>query len=221
MYPDLTIDDAYRIQAEWLSYKLARGERLIGHKIGLTSRAMQQAMNITTPDSGFLTDKMVFEPDSELVAAHFCDPKLEVELAFVLAQDLAGADLTVDDVLDATEYVTPAVELIAARSYRSDPQTERTRTSSTRSPTMPLTPALSVVADKWLHAKSTWAGQRTRPPKRCDRRRRGWPQGVLGHPAKGIAWLAQRYAEQDLTLEAGHDHPCRILHAATRHPGWR
>ena len=101
-FPDLTIDDAYVIQAEWQKLKIARGEKLVGHKIGLTSRAMQAAMNIDTPDSGFLTDKMVFEPDSQLAAADFCDPKLEVELAFVLAHDLAGADLSVDDVLDAS-----------------------------------------------------------------------------------------------------------------------
>ena len=127
-YPDLTIDDAYAIQAEWLKLKLARGEQLVGHKIGLTSRAMQAAMNIDTPDSGFLTDRMVFEPDRELPAGDFCDPKLEIELAFVLATDLAGSDLSTDDVLDATEYVVPAVELIAARSFRRDPDTGRTRT---------------------------------------------------------------------------------------------
>jgi 2-oxo-hept-3-ene-1,7-dioate hydratase len=203
VYPDLTLDDAYRIQAEWLSRRLARGERLVGHKIGLTSRAMQQAMNITTPDSGFLTDKMVFEPDSELVAAHFCDPKLEVELAFVLAQDLAGADLSVDDVLDATEYVTPAVELIAARSYRRDPRTQRIRT------------VVDTVADNAADAGIVCGGRRV-APREVDL---GWVSalahrngvieetgvaaGVLGHPAKGIAWLAHRYGEQDLTLEAG------------------
>ena len=127
-YPDLTIDDAYVIQAAWQEIKLARGEVLVGHKIGLTSRAMQASMNITTPDSGFLTDRMVFEPDTRLVAADFCDPKLEIELAFVLNTDLAGDDLSADDILDATEYVVPAIELIAARSFRRDPDSGRTRT---------------------------------------------------------------------------------------------
>ena len=78
--PELTIDDAYAIQAAWKDLRLARGEQMVGHKIGLTSRAMQAAMNITTPDSGFLTDAMVFEPDSELDAATFCDPKLELSV---------------------------------------------------------------------------------------------------------------------------------------------
>ena len=122
VHPDMTMDDAYRVQAAWLRRKLARGQELVGHKIGLTSRAMQAAMNITTPDSGFLTGDMVFEPDSTLDAGRFCDPKLEIELAFVLAADLAGEDLSVDDVLDATDHVSPAVELIAAPAPRPEPQ---------------------------------------------------------------------------------------------------
>ncbi|MEL6982319.1 MAG: 2-oxo-hepta-3-ene-1,7-dioic acid hydratase, partial [Actinomycetota bacterium] len=128
VYPDMTIDDAYRVQAAWLELKLARGETMAGHKIGLTSRAMQAAMNITTPDSGFLTDAMVFEPDSTLTAAEFCDPKIELELCFVLAENLSGPDLTIDQVLDATDHISPAIELIAARSHRRDPETGRTRT---------------------------------------------------------------------------------------------
>ena len=68
-YPHMTIDDAYRVQAAWLEIRLARGERVVGHKIGLTSRAMQQAMSIDTPDSGFLTDAMVFAPGEPIAAA--------------------------------------------------------------------------------------------------------------------------------------------------------
>lgn len=107
VHPEMTIDDAYRVQAAWQVAKMSRGETLIGHKIGLTSRAMQAAMNISTPDSGFLTSEMVFSPNTTLTASDFCDPKLEIELAFVLAADLTGSNLTVDDVLDATEYVSP------------------------------------------------------------------------------------------------------------------
>jgi len=203
VHDDLTIDDAYVIQAQWLERKLERGETLVGHKIGLTSRAMQQTMNITTPDSGFLTNKMVFEPNDELVAADFCDPKIEIELAFVLATDLAGLDLTVDDVLDATEYVVPAVELIAARSYRRDPATDRTRT------------VVDTIADNAANAGIICGGRKV-APREIDLRwvgalgsrngvieETGVAAGVMGHPAKGIVWLARRYAEQGLTLEAG------------------
>lgn len=203
VHPGMTIDDAYLVQRAWLSRKLDRGERLIGHKIGLTSRAMQIAMNITTPDSGFLTDKMVFAPNSTLDANDFCDPKLEVELAFVLASDLAGPDLTIEDVLDAAEYVTPAVEIIAARSFRRDPRTGRSRTVE------------DTISDNAADAGIVRGGEPV-GPRDVDLRwvgalafrngvieETGLAAGVLGHPALGITWLARRYAEQGLTLEAG------------------
>jgi 2-oxo-hept-3-ene-1,7-dioate hydratase len=202
--PDMTIDDAYVVQAAWRELKLARGEVMIGHKIGLTSRAMQTAMNITTPDSGFITDAMVFPPDSELRADDFCDPKLEIELAFVLADDLAGTDLSVDDVLDATDYVMPSVELIAARSYRTDPNTGRTRT------------VVDTIADNAANAGIVTGGKPV-GAREVDLRwvgalgyrngvieETGVAAGVLDHPALGIVWLAKRYAEQGLALEAGH-----------------
>ena len=202
-YRDMSMDDAYRIQAAWLQRKLSRGETMFGHKIGLTSRAMQAAMKITTPDSGFLTNAMVFEPESELAASSFCDPKLEVELAFVLSRDLAGPDLSVDDVLDATDYVSPAIELIAARSYRTDPTTGRTRG------------VCDTIADNAADAGIIVGGKRVKP-REVDLRwvhalayrngeieETGVAAGVLDHPARGIAWLARRYHEQGLTLEAG------------------
>lgn len=203
VYPDLTIDDAYAIQAAWREVKLARGETIVGHKIGLTSRAMQAAMNITTPDSGFITNAMVFAPDAQLIADDFCDPKLEIELAFTLSTDLAGADLTVDDVLDATDYVQPAVELIAARSFRKDPTSGRTRT------------VIDTISDNAANAGIVSGGKKV-APREIDLRwvsalgyrngiveETGVAAGVLDHPALGIVWLARRYAETGQRLEAG------------------
>jgi 2-oxo-hept-3-ene-1,7-dioate hydratase len=203
LFPDLTLDDAYRIQAEWQQLRLARGETMVGHKIGLTSRAMQAAMNIDTPDSGFITDVMSFTGGVELSAAHFTDPKLEVELAFVLGADLDRPDLTVDEVLDATEYVVPALELIAARSHRRDPETSRTRT------------VVDTVADNAANAGIITGGRKI-APRELDLRwlsamlyrndvveETGVAAGVLDHPANGIVWLARRYAEQGMKLEAG------------------
>lgn len=204
IYPDMTIDDAYAVQAAWLEIKLARGETLAGHKIGLTSRAMQTAMHITTPDSGFLTNEMFFAPNSTLQASDFCDPKLEIELAFTLSRDLGGSDLTVDDVLDATESVAPAIELIAARSFRRDPDTDRTRT------------VVDTISDNAADA-GIIVGPDSIAPRDTDLRwvsalgyrngtieETGVAAGVLDHPARGIVWLARRYAEQGLVLEAGH-----------------
>ncbi len=207
VHPDMTLDDAYRVQAVWQDLRLARGEILVGHKIGLTSRAMQQAMRIDTPDSGFLTDAMVFAPDSEIGAGAFTDPKVEVELAFVLGRDLTappgGPDLTIDDVLDATDHVTPAVELLAARSMRIDPDSGRTRT------------VVDTVADNAADAGIVCGG-RAIGPRETDLRwvggvlsrngtveETGLAAGVGGRPALGIVWLARRYAEQGLALLAG------------------
>jgi 2-oxo-hept-3-ene-1,7-dioate hydratase len=203
VHPDMSMDDAYRVQNAWLGIKTARGEVVVGHKIGLTSRAMQAAMQIDTPDSGFLTEAMVFAPDSTIEAGRFTDVKLEIELAFVLATDLSGTDLTIDDVLDATEYVTPSIELIASRTFRIDPQTGRTRT------------VIDTIADNAADAGIVCGG-RPVGPRDVDLRwigamgsrngvieETGLAGAVLGHPANGIVWLARRYAEQGLTLEAG------------------
>ncbi len=202
-HPDMTIDDAYLVQAAWRDLRIARGETMVGHKIGLTSRAMQAAMNIDTPDSGFITDVMVVDAGSELVADHYGDPKLEVELAFVLGADLDRADHTIDEILDATEYVVPALELIAARSHRRDPDTGRTRT------------VVDTISDNAANAGIITGGVKVKP-RDVDLRwvsamlyrnniveETGVAAGVLDHPANGIVWLARRYAEQGLRLEAG------------------
>ena len=203
VYPNMTTEEAYRVQAAWLEIRLARDERVIGHKIGLTSRAMQQAMSIDTPDSGFLTDAMVFAPGEPISAADFCDLRLEVELAFVLADDLYGADLGVDGVLDATDHVTAAVELIASRTPRTDPASGRIRT------------VIDTIADNAADAGIVTGGTPV-GPRDADLRwvgaiaycngtveETGLAAGVLDHPANGIVWLARRYAEQGRSLRAG------------------
>lgn len=208
LFPDTTIEDAYRIQAAWQGIKEARGEVLVGHKIGLTSRAMQMAMNIKTPDSGFLTDQMVFEAGAQIPAADHLDPKIEVELAFVLASDLDEATVTTDEfgiemVLDATDYVVPALELIAARSFRRNPETGRTRT------------VVDTISDNAANAGIITGGNQI-GPRETDLRwvgalltrndvieETGLAAGVLGHPASGIVWLAKRYVEHGMVLEAG------------------
>ena len=203
VHPHMTVDEAYRVQAAWLDIRLARGERVIGHKIGLTSRAMQQAMSIDTPDSGFLTDAMVFAPGKPIVTADFCDLRLEVELAFVLSEDLSGAELGIDDVLDATDHVTGAVELIAARTPRTDPATGRTRTVVD---TIADNAAdAGIVTGGWpvgpRDADLRWAGAIAHRNGAVEET--GLAAGVLDHPANGIVWLARRYAAQGMTLHAG------------------
>jgi 2-oxo-hept-3-ene-1,7-dioate hydratase len=202
-YPDMTIADAYAVQRAWVGRQIADGARLVGHKIGLTSVAMQQAMGIDEPDYGALLDHMVFDDGSAIPADRWIDPKVEVELAFVLGERLEGADVTVFDVLEATRYVVPAVELIDARSHRVDPATGRRRT------------VRDTISDNAANAGIVTGGRPVRPLD-VDLRwvgallqrngvieESGVAAAVLNHPANGIAWLARRYADHGEALEAG------------------
>jgi 2-oxo-hept-3-ene-1,7-dioate hydratase len=203
-FPEMDIDDAYAIQKAGIALKLAEGRKVVGHKIGLTSRTMQRSMNINTPDSGVLLDNMVFEEGTELVAADFLDPRIEVELAFMLHSPLGQSiNTTIFDVLSATEYVIPAVELIAARSYRVHPETKYVRN------------VRDTIADNAANAGIITGGKAVKPDE-IDLRwvgalcfkngvleETGVSAGILNHPAKGIAWLANRYAEQGMLLQPG------------------
>src|SRR5687767_14477865 len=122
-FPGMTVEDGYAISRAWVNMKLAQGRTVRGHKIGLTSRAMQQASQIDEPDYGTLLDDMFFEP-GDIPTDRFIAPRVEVELAFVLKRKLEGSHISVEQVLDATEYVTPAIEIIDARiEQRSEEHT--------------------------------------------------------------------------------------------------
>jgi len=202
-YPQMDLTDAYAIQQAWVDMKLARGRTIIGRKIGLTSRAMQQAMQIDEPDFGTLLDDMLFDDGADIETARFTDPRIEVELAFVLGEDLSGAHLTASDVLAATRYVVPALELIAARSHRVDPETGQPRG------------VLDTVSDNAANA-GIIVGGRPVQPDACDLRwisallykngvieESGVAAAVLNHPANGIVWLARRFAQHGIALRAG------------------
>ncbi|WP_010138500.1 2-oxo-hept-4-ene-1,7-dioate hydratase [Oceanicola sp. S124] len=202
-YPDLQMADSYAIQNAWLQLKQDRGLTLRGHKIGLTSRAMQQAVGIDTPDYGFLTDDMFLEDAAQIDTGRLIEPRIEAELAFVLAEDLSGPDCTLHDVLDATAWITPALELLDARIRRIDPDSGRRRT------------VLDTVADNAANSAIICGGLTVRPMD-LDLRRAGvvtlrngiveetgLAAGVLNHPANGIAWLANRLAPWGVTLKKG------------------
>lgn len=201
-FPDMDIADSYAIQDAWMSLKLAQGRCVRGRKIGLTSRVMQQAMHIDEPDYGTLLDDMFFEDGAEIEAARFTDPRLEVELAFVLKRRLTG-QVTLFEVLDATDHIIPAVEIIAARSFRVDPETGRPRTMR------------DTIADNAASAGVVTGGRPVKPGQ-VDLRwvgallhrngvieESGLAAAVLGHPARGIAWLAGKFAPHGIALEPG------------------
>lgn len=202
-YPDMSMEDAYAIQKAWMDIKKGEGRDVIGYKVGLTSRAMQMTMQIDEPDYGTLLDDMMFEDGSDIEAAQFTDPRIEVELAFVLKDRLEGANISIFDVLNATDYVIPALELIAARSYRVDPENGYVRK------------IFDTISDNAANAGIIMGG---RPIKPMDMDLRwvgallyrngvieetGVAAGVLNHPANGIAWIAKRFAPHGIALEAG------------------
>ena len=202
-YPEITIDDAYAIQKSWVTAKIAAGRRMIGHKIGLTSKAMQSASQISEPDFGTLLDDMQFPDGSEIPMSRFIVPMVEVELAFILGKRLAGERVTTFDVLSATDYVVPALEIIDARIHRIDPATKRPRR------------VFDTISDNAANAGIVMGGRPIRPldvdlrwcaailSKNAAVEDSGVAAAVLNHPANGIAWLAKKLAPHGVALDPG------------------
>jgi 2-oxo-hept-3-ene-1,7-dioate hydratase len=201
-HPEMTIDDSYAIQRAWMKRKHDEGRTVVGHKIGLTSRAMQLASQITEPDYGTLLDDMLVRDGAELEAARFIVPRFEVEFAFILGRPLRGPGVTVFDVLDATRYVVPALELIDARIEQFDRETNAPRK------------VLDTIADNAANAAIV-LGSRPVKPDAVDLRwagallfkngvveESGLGAAVLGHPANGVAWLANKLAAHEEGLQA-------------------
>ncbi|MBH2947728.1 2-oxo-hepta-3-ene-1,7-dioic acid hydratase [Serratia marcescens] len=202
-HPESTIEDAYAIQRQWVALKIAEGRTLKGHKIGLTSRAMQVSSQITEPDYGALLDDMFFNDGSDIPIDRFIVPRVEVELAFVLAKPLRGPNCTLFDVYNATDYVIPALEIIDARSHNVDPETQRPRK------------VFDTISDNAANAGVVMGGRPIKPDA-LDLRwisallyrngvieESGVAAAVLNHPANGVAWLANKLAPYEVELEAG------------------
>ena len=202
-HPVMTIADGYAIQRAWVDAKIAGGRKLIGRKIGLTSRAMQRSSNVEEPDYGALLDDMLFESGTDIPVDRFIEPRVEVELAFILKSPLEGPDCTLFDVLDATQWVTPALEIIDARIERIDRATGITRK------------VFDTIADNAANAGIVLGGRPVKPDA-VDLRwvsalmyrngvieESGVAAAVLNHPANGVAWLANKLAPHGQRLEAG------------------
>ena len=114
-WPDITIEDAYAISTEVAKRKIAGGAKLIGHKVGLTSKAMQRSSQIDEPDYGHLLDYMMIADGAKIPHENYCRPRVEIELAFILGKPLKGPGVGLAEVLRATEYVVPAIEIVDAR----------------------------------------------------------------------------------------------------------
>ena len=202
-FPQMTIEDGYAIQREWLQLRLAEGRVIKGRKIGLTSRAMQQASQITEPDYAPLLDDMFFEQGSDIPFTRFIAPRIEVELAFILGKPLKGPGITLFDVLAATEYVCPALEIIDARIEQFDRDTKAPRK------------VFDTISEFAANAGIVLGGRPVKPDmvdlrwvgamlfKNGVIEETGLAAGVLNHPATGVAWLANKLAPHDEQLQAG------------------
>ena len=217
-YPDVTLEDAYAIQAAWVALQVESGSVVRGKKIGLTSRAMQQAMKIDEPDYGILFDYMFIPNGGSLMVANHVDPKIEVELAFVLKNDLNGVDVTADDVYDATDHVVAALELIDARSYRVHPddgvsRTVRDTIADNAANAGIVVGDVKMSIDAVRNGELRWAGAI------CSRNgvveETGVAAGVLGDPVEGIVWLAQATARPRNSAASRRDRVGRFIHPAT------
>jgi len=202
-FPDATMDDAYAVQAALVKKKIAAGGKPRGWKIGLTSKAMQSALNIDIPDSGVLFDDMFFADGATIPAGRFIQPRIEAEIAFVMKAPLKGPGVTIDDVLAATHTIAPALEILDTRIVRVDPATKRARNffdtiSDNAANAGVVTSALEIDPRqtdlRWIGAILSRNG---------EVQETGLGAGVLDHPALGIAWLANRLALYGMAIAAG------------------
>jgi 2-oxo-hept-3-ene-1,7-dioate hydratase len=195
-YPKMEIEDAYRVQDLWAEGRIAKGARMVGHKIGLTSRAMQMASKMTEPDYGRILDDAFYNDGAQISAGAFIKPRLEVELAFIMGDDLSGPGARVYDVLRATEFITPALEII-------DYRTEVPRA------------IVDTIADNAAFAAIVVGGRTIRPmdidirwvgatlSKNGVIEESGVSAAIMGHPASGIAWLVNKLHAVGAKLKKG------------------
>ncbi|WP_417277728.1 2-oxo-hept-4-ene-1,7-dioate hydratase [Celeribacter sp.] len=201
-HPEITLDDAYAIQSAQMAQKLAQGREIIGWKIGLTSKVMQDALGISTPDSGVIYDDMDFADGCTVPADRFIQPRIEAEIAFVMKAPLEGK-VTREDVLAATDFVAPAIEILDTRILRADPETGKTRV------------IFDTVSDNAANGGIV-LGPQKHAPEAFDLRwvgailtkndevvSTGLGAAVLNDPVMGIVWLSERMGQYGQRIEAG------------------
>ncbi len=196
-YPTLTPAQAYAIQSAWLDLKLARGTRIIGRKIGLTSRAMQELLGVDQPDYGFLLDSMAVSSGNTLSRTDFLLPRIEPEIAFWLARDLRGPGITVAAVLAATSGISPALELVDSRIANWQIKLSDTIADNASSARVIVSEQIVPLNGLDLAAEAVTL---TRNGIEVGS---GNGAAVLGHPAEAVAWLANKLAEYGIAIVAG------------------
>ncbi|WP_138419346.1 2-keto-4-pentenoate hydratase [Aquibacillus sediminis] len=197
LYSDLSIEEAYLVQQELISQKIAEGQKIVGPKMGITSEAKMKQMNVDNPIYGYVFDDMIVNEGDAITITDYIHPKVEPEIGFVLSRDLQGPNVTAFDVMRATEYVFPAIEIIDSRYENFNF-------------TLP-----DVVADNTSAAGAVF-GRSLKKPESLELdvvgvtltingeiRSLGAGAAVLGHPANAIARLANMLSEKGEKVKAG------------------
>ncbi|SDH68112.1 2-keto-4-pentenoate hydratase [Alteribacillus bidgolensis] len=195
--PDLTLDEAYEVQLQVVQEKQSQGVKIVGKKIGLTSRDMQVMYGIDTPDCGHLFENMIVENNHEVSFNDVIQPKVESEIAFVLKKDLQGPNVTVEDVLQATDYVLPSFEIIDSRIKDWNVKLQDTVADNASS-------GLYVLGDKPVSVDEVNLPDISmKVYQNGQLMKEGIGKNAMEHPAAGVAWLANKLAEFDVSLQAG------------------
>src|SRR5690625_4298538 len=193
----LTVEDAYHVQLETVKLKEEQGKRVIGKKVGLTSKAMQEMLNVDEPDYGHLFDDMKVNNGGVVNTKMMIAPKVEAEIGFMLKEDLKGPNITFLDVIMATDYVVPTLEIIDSRI--ADWKIKLVDTVADNGSS-----AKVVVGDESKNLEEI--NLRTNGmnlKKNKEMVATGSGSAALGHPAEAIAWLANKLSEFDITLKKG------------------
>ncbi len=197
-FPEMDVVDSYEVQLCNIRRRLEGGARVVGHKVGLSSEAMQQMMGVDEPDYGHLLSDMEVSFDRPVETGRYCYPRVEVEVGFLLGAPLPGEGCTEEDVLSATEAVAPAIELIDSRIVDWRIGLVDTIADNASSAGFVLGPERVKPGDLDLRAiEATLA-------RNGEVVAEGRSDAVLGNPVTAVAWLARKVADFGVRLEAGH-----------------
>lgn len=195
--PNLTIDDAYAISLDFLSRRRAEGERVVGKKIGVTSKAVQDMLGVHQPDFGFLTDWMHVEGEIDIAAKKLIQPRAEAEIAFILAEGLQGPGVTSEQVVDATQSIAPCFEIVDSRIEDWKIGIVDTVADNASCGVFVLGEARADPREYDLPSLKVSVTKNGAPLSE------GVGAAVQGNPAQAVAWLANTLGEYGVTLDAG------------------
>ena len=196
--PSMTLEDSYAVQKKLVAMRLSDGEKLIGMKVGLTSKAMQETIGIDVPDYGQLTDAMVILEGQPCKMDELCQPKVEGEIVFFMKKDLKGPGITVADVYNAVEFVAPAIEIVDSRIRKWDVTLFDTVADNGSSGRLIIGSKIVPITDVDMRLTGMTM------EKNGELFNSGTTAEVWGNPAASVAWLINELSKFDIGVKAGN-----------------